>query len=206
VSYRAAFLAFVLSTVSLAMFASEPRRPWQWSDDDRLAERSNDASAARRAAGRRAAEPHVYDVIKGAHDPHLFFEYELFDQMMLLAYADDAHTREVYRETKEAVRQSVGLPADLWDRLGAIAAAYRHDRLEERRLGLATVRSPHHKAEQEAVSLRLCRDRAAALASLRQEFPRFSEFLYSAIAPNVSMTVLRKPEPDLREIIAGECR
>jgi hypothetical protein len=188
------------------MFASGPRRPWQWSDDDRLAERSNDASAARRAAGRRAAEPHVYDVIKGSHDPHLFFEYELFDQMMRLAYADDATTREVYRETKEAVRQSVGLPADFWDRVGAIAAAYRHDRLEERRLGLAKVRSPQHEAEQDAVSIQLCRDRAAALASLRQEFPRFSEFLYSAIAPHVSMTVLRKPDHELVQFIGGECR
>jgi hypothetical protein len=184
---------------------SGARHPWQWSDRERLAERSNDASAARRAAGRRAAEPHVYDVIDGSDDPHLFFEFELFDQMMRMAYAGDALTREVYREMKDPLRQSTGLPQDFWDRVGAIAAAYRHDVLEERRLGLAKVRSPQHEAEQDAVSLQLCRDRHAALAALRQEFPRFSEFLYSAIAPNMSMTS-HEPAPELEQVVVGGCR
>lgn len=205
-SHRAAFLAVVLCTVASATFASDARRPWQWNDGERLAERSSAAAAARRAADRRAAEPHVYDVIDGSDHPQLFFEFELFDQMMRLAYADDARTREAYRDSKESVRQSIGLPPDFWERVGAIAAAYRKDRLDERRLGLAAVRSQQHEAEQNAVSARLCRDRFAALATLRQEFPRFSEFLYTAVAPSVSMTILSSSEPELRRIVAGECK
>lgn len=203
---RAVFLSVVWWAVAFAAFASDARRPWQWSDGERLAERSNAAAAARRAADRRVAEPHVYDVIDGSDEPHLFFEFELFDQMMRLAYADDARTREVYRESKETVRQTLGLPPDFWERVGAIAAAYRNDRLEERRLGLAAARSPQHEAEQHAVTARMCRDRFAALAALRQEFPRFNEFLYTAVAPTVSMTILSSSEPELRRILAGECR
>jgi hypothetical protein len=208
-THRSAFLAAVLSAISVAAIASPAtaRRPWEWSDEDRLAERSNDTAAARRAAARGHVQPEtVYDVIDGSRDPHLFFEFELFDQMMMLAYADDARTREVYRESKDTLRQAAGLPADFWERVGAIAAPYRKDRSDEKRLGLATARSRQHEAEQNAVSLRLCRDRRAALAALRQEFPRFGEFLYSAIAPTMSMTVLRESDLDLRDAVQGACK
>ena len=186
---------------------SAARRPWEWSDSERLVERSNDAAAARRAA-RYTADLHgVYDFIDGSREPHLFFEYELFDHMMLAAYTDDTRTREVYRETKEDIRRSLGLPDDFWDRVGAIAAAYRKDRLEERRLGLATTRSPRHEAEEQAVMRQLCRDRWDALAALRREFPRFREFLYTAIGASMTSTIFRKGEDGLRAVVlTGECR
>jgi len=214
--HRAASLVVLLIAASVGVVASEDvpektnsqkPRPWQWSDKERLAERSNDASAARRVAAHATPDlQDPYDVIDGSRDPQLFFEFELFDGMMRLAYADDPATREAYRASKDAVRQSIGLPADFWERVGAITAAYRKDRLEERRLGRAAVRSRQHEAEQRAVSLLLCRDSLAALASLRQEFPRFHEFLYTAVAPTMSSTILRRPDLKLQQIVRGECQ
>ena len=207
-------MAVTVFTLSTAVASDEaPRRAWQWSDGEQLAERSNDGSAARRAAVSKRSDgaseqsnAAVYDVIDGSRNPELFLEFELFDQMMMSGFADDWRTREAYRSSKEAARQSSGLPAEFWERAGAIAAPYLKDRLEERRLGILGARSGKHEREQIANNILLCRDRAAALAGLRREFPRFREFLYSAIAPTMSMTVLRKPDMQLQQIASGECR
>lgn len=189
------------------------RRAWQWNDSDRFAERSNDAAAARRAAASRNSgvssdqiKTPVYDVIDGSRNPELFLEFELFDQMMMGTFAADSKTREMYRLSKDAARRATGLPPDFWDRAGAIAAPYLQDRLEEKRIGMLAARWPKYENEQIANNLLLCRDRSAAMAELRREFPRFSEFLYSAIAPSMSMTVLRKPDLQLQQIARGECQ
>jgi hypothetical protein len=150
--------------------------------------------------------PYVYDRIRGEHDPHLFFEWELFDSLMRMTYAEDDRSREVWREIHEEHRRAVGLPDDFWERLDTITAAYRKDRVEERRLGLSRTRSAIHAAETEAVSKALCRDRALALAALRREFPRFSEFLYTAIGSSGSMTILYKSEESVRRMARGECK
>ena len=206
-------LATAVASDNVPSGSNVARRAWQWNDSDRFAERSNDAAAARRAAASKTSgvsseqiKTPAYDVIDGSRNPELFLEFELFDQMMLGGFAADAGTREAYRLSKDAARKAAGLPADFWDRVGAIAAPYLKDRLEEKRIGILAARSPEYESEWIANTILLCRDRSAAMVELRREFPRLSEFLYSGIAPSMSMTILRRPDIQLQQIARGECR
>ena len=214
-------VAISLLMVAIATFADEQgskagreKRAWEWSDQERIASRMDDVAAAARLRTHRASttrgelvsatEP--YDVIVGRRDAHLFLGAEVFDHLLSLAYADDARTREAYRESKDDQRSAVGLPSDLWDQLAVITAAYRADRLQERSIATAANRSTSKRGVKGLETL-LCRDRAAALHEAETIFgPAFTRFLYEAVAPNMVEFVLRKPDTTFVRGATGECQ
>jgi hypothetical protein len=148
--------------------------------------------------------PQPYDVIDGKQNPELFLSYELFDELMLMGFADDAATREAYRNSKEYYRKAQGLPSDLWSRLDELSVLYRMDRARDK-----TPR-PAMRAVVEAESTKasdLCRDRFEALSSAERAFgPAFRRFLYVAIAPDLFQVVLRQPDLARLLTVIGGCQ
>lgn len=213
-------IALVLSATlfTSALYAGDGDA--QWTDRDRFAARADAAAAAVRlkrhpevvasvarvaprgmSAGPVAAP---YDVIDGSDDPHLFFEFEVFDSFVNFAFPSDPRARLAYHESVEKHRTRLGLPPDMWQTLEAITAAYRDDRARERAAFLLDVSK--RDAELEIVSSRLCRDRFAALNEARRVFgPAFTRFLYAAVAPGMSYVILQKPDPQLLRIAQGAC-
>ena len=158
-----------------------------------------------RASGLSSA-PKPHDVIVGSREPQLFFPFELFERALTLAYADDAKTREAYREAKEYQRKALGLPSDLWERLDAISTVYRADRRREREIALSTDPNLNRSAELQLVDKAICRDRFAALNEARAEFgPAFIRFLYVAVAPETTTVVFRRPDAKVLTFVNGGC-
>ena len=189
--------------------------PWQWSDQDRIAARLNDAAAALRVRAHRASGAaegagaagsiEAYDVIVGNHDSHLFLPFEIFDNLISLAFADDPNARAAYRESKEDQRKELGLPGDMWEQLESIVAPYRAGRRQERHLAFSNP-TAEVRTEQQTNARMLCRDRLAALGEAQTTFgPAFKRFLYVAIAPTMTQVVLRKPDSNFVKVANGEC-
>jgi len=144
--------------------------------------------------------PQPYDVIDGKQTPKLFLTYELFDELMLMGFADDAVTRDAYRTSKERYRKTEGLPADVWGRLDELSVLYRADRNRDKN-SRQSIR-PMNAVES---TNDLCRDRFEALSAADHTFgPAFRRFLYAAVAPDLYQVVLRRPDlPRLLAVIGG---
>ena len=227
---RFAAAVLIFCTFSLAAGQHDARnaretprkQPWEWTDEERIATLLNDADAAARVGRETASSsaarvettahpdaPRPYDVIDGSRDPHLFFEFELFDRLVTMAFADDEATRRAYRAMKDQHLQRLGMPADLWQRLEPLVVPYRATRTRHRELASSGPRG--NGRELALIRSQLCRDRVAAIAAARTEFgPQFSKFLYSAIAPTMRQIVLQPPTAGLAERVAatarGECQ
>lgn len=157
------------------------------------------------AASDPAAAPH--DVIAGSRDPHLFFPSDLLDMVATMAYADESMTRNAYRHSHEDNLRAIGLPADFWESLEVITAAYRADRKDEKHNAFSDRSQAEKNAAQEVIYARMCRDGRAALREAQERFgPKFARFLYTAVAPTMTFTFLRKVDPEeLRRVATGEC-
>lgn len=133
---------------ALPVVAESTKQPWEWSDAERIAALTDDTAIAARLRAYRASEPPAvtykvdgavsdlaaapHDVIVGSRDPHLFFPSDLLDMVATMAYADESLTRNAYRHSHEDARKALGLPADFWESLEVITAAYRADRKDEK--------------------------------------------------------------------------
>ncbi|HEV7765115.1 MAG TPA: hypothetical protein VGQ76_08950 [Thermoanaerobaculia bacterium] len=215
-------LAFALLT-ALPVVAQTPKQPWEWTDAERIAALTDDTAVAARLRAYRASQPPaatfavegiandpiagVYDRIEGRRDPHLFFRSDLLDMVATMAYADESMTRNAYRHSKEDALEALGLPADFWETLEVITAAYRADRKDEKHNAFSDRSEAEKNAGQEVIYARMCRDRRAALREAEERFgPKFVQFLYTAVAPTMTRTILRKIDPEeLRRVTAEEC-
>jgi hypothetical protein len=222
VAMLVASLAAPLSLYSSNATTASIRKPaWEWTDEERIAGRIDDASAASRvradhsrtsasfeAATHAVSERELpYDVVLGDRNPELFLSFDVFDLLIRLAFADDSLTRSAYREGKEIQRESLGLPADMWDRLAVMAAAYRDDRKLEREIALSDMSESTRTTEARFNSRAICRDRFAALSEARAEFgPAFDRFLYSAVAPEMFEVVARRPDANVLRSTSRGCR
>lgn len=187
---------------------ADGKRPWQWSDEERVAALLDDAAAAHRMENHRARQREnrltvetsaielttgPVDVVDGRRDPQLFFPFELFQQLIKMAYATNANVRLTYRASKNDQRVALGLPEDMWDTLDAIAAAYRTAQFENSR-------GRHTAAD-------LCRTRHSALIEAQATFgPSFTRFLYSAVAPDVVRQYIRRPDRTILTVAKGDCQ
>jgi hypothetical protein len=111
------------------------------------------------------------DVIDGRRDPYLFFPFDVFQQLVDLAYSDDSRMRVVYRDSKEKERRDFGLPETMWDRLEGIVAAYRAAQSENHAYSLSQKRDGD---SVDLVTVRLCRERYAVLIEAQRTFARSS--------------------------------
>lgn len=188
----------------------EPRRPWEWPLEERIAARLDPGRSAARTERerRRRAEsaaryvgspvlPPVQFVIDGATEPELLLPFELFGSLL---NGLDEFTGAATRRQYAADLACFGWEEDdFWQFLTAITAGY--EQLSTRALAIQmTLRrsSPAKaralRAELDTLHAAMCGLRADALLKLRQTLPRFDEFLYRAVAPNVSLSG-RTPGP-----------
>jgi hypothetical protein len=149
-----------------------------------------------------------YDRIEGRQDPHLFFPFELFDSLVRMAYNDEFITRRASREGVAGDLEAIGLPADFWDSLELISAAYRTDRKDAEQYRLSRRSEAEKHAALDVIYKRMCHDRRAAMREAQERFgPKFNQFLYTAIAPTITSLVLHKPDAEeMRRFLAGECK
>lgn len=212
-------------TVSGGIVTEEAGRlePWRWSDDARVSALLDERAAAVRveAAQRRQShraisstalpQPHgttFVDVIDGRRDPHLFFPFELFQHFVLSAYTPNVNVRIAYRSSKSDALRQHELPADMWERLEGITAAYRGAMQHEESNASAYNRTQHvADSRQLRATTSMCRDRHAALLEAQATFgPEFTKFLYKAVAPDIQRRLLRRADRTrLLRAATGEC-
>jgi hypothetical protein len=226
VLFGIAALAFALNA---AVSPNDPRQikePWQWSNEERIAARTDSNLASARVAAFRkndsepgraralsssAAEPSppTVDIIDGNRNPELFLSTELFEHLMTLAFA----VKDNWRGTWDEQARRRGLNRDFWSRLVSIAEPYvselrwKYEILEQGRIGTPAVRE---KSNRQIVGLEpaICRDRFAALGAARAEFgPAFDQFLYEVVAAGLSKHVFGElPERSRLEKEARGCQ
>lgn len=185
-----------------------PKPPWQWTLDERFAARHDPAAATERlrvaqtsSLAKTAPTANLpisdqVDFISGKDHPELFLPWELFDNLMTMAYADDPEVRSVFREAKSPSLASSGLPADFWNRLEAISVAYLSDGRQLRDLHKRSVSDAAVKRriaiQRDGLENLKCRDRAAAIAAARHNFgEKFDQFLYAGVAPSMFISIGR---------------
>src|SRR5258708_23716017 len=131
-------LFMALTSLTVPSHAQWPKPPWRWTLDERLSAINDPAAAAERlrvAQGRpgwplakRASNANPgpsdqVDFISGRDHPELLLPWELFDNMMTMAYADDTEVRSVFREAKSPCLTGSGFAAAILNILEAFSIA-----------------------------------------------------------------------------------
>jgi hypothetical protein len=206
------------STVGL-----QPGKPaWQFTDEERIALRTNAALARQRVAERQqsrtAAQIHaasvagqqLADSFDGAH-AELFLPSEVFSDFVHLAF--DPQSRDTFRHFSAAEVRNAGLPPDFWKRLDGIIAFHVADVRAERDLLASRSKSSGPARERVAKALELkrtdvCRSRVEALAAARNAFGRehFDRFLYESVAINMFQITDRLSTAAQLRQWEGRCR
>src|SRR5205814_6563156 len=112
-----------------------PRHPSEWSEEERVTERSDAARARERIAEaanggvvpwsvHSDAMPVVGDVIDGHRHPELFMPTELLRALLTWAFTEDLTGRAAYRAARFEAVDRDGLPADFFEQLEPIVREY----------------------------------------------------------------------------------
>lgn len=176
--------------MGMTLPAAADRKPWQWTDEERIRSRSDRAAAAARVklaredglVGNPSGVPR--DVIDGKRSPHLFMPTELFESVVIFGF--------VFPEARSHVDGYVtaaGLPPNFWEQLEPVVALYARDVAELFRLG----KLPDQReagARMRALRPQICRERADALRDARRLFgPALDVLMYRYMARQKSITV-----------------
>lgn len=171
--------------------------------DAEQARHRNDRDATRRGRG--------VDAFSGRENPELYLPFELFQHLVRTAYLSPA--REDFRKIMWPAAASIGAQEDFWDRLMPEIAPYVAELAREQALAQAMheAKEPQRGqliAELQALQARNCGRRADAHAAAGRAFGDewFDQFLYVAVAPNLSQVARTLPSAeDLRRAEQG-CR
>jgi hypothetical protein len=195
---------------------------WQFTDDERIALRTNATLAQQRVAESRQsrATTNIHDAsahgqpladsLDGTH-AELFLPFEVFSEFVNLGF--DPRSRDTFRHFSAAEVRAAGLPPDFWARIDALIAFHVADVRTER--GLLESRSklsgPARERVVKALELKradVCRGRAEALAAARKAFGRdhFDRFLYEYVAINMFQVADRLPTAEQLRHWEGGCQ
>lgn len=188
--------AFALCGFAQQQGNSAARQPWEWTVDERIAERCNRTAARariERARVQRLAPTrtrdgggveflNVTDSIIGSQSPHLLLPTELFESVVRNGFVFDG-----WREAFADKIAESGLPPAFWEQLETASTLYIDALREERRLAQLADRTAAYGLQQ-ALHPRLCADRADALTKARALFgPALDIFMYRHVAPTKSL-------------------
>lgn len=186
----------------LLFAASSAKEPWKWTDEERIAARTDRAAAQSRVrvlqssgdvqseSAAAADGKHLTDVIDGHSNPELFLPTELFEAAVNLGVVLPDNWREPWASGTAAA----GLPDDFWKRLPVVAEPFVNDlrrRQDLFELAREADRNERLKYDRQLAALAptLCRDRAAALAAARKQFGEaLDRFLYLTVASGKTLT------------------
>ena len=202
---------------------AQPRRPWQWTDAERIAARADRHLAEERIAahGHRLApsssSPAISatpagDVIDGHVHPELFFRWELFRLLLNGAFAPSEEGRRIFREARAELAPAP-LPPEFWSRLEAASRDYLRindaARALNARAGSARGRERDLLTQQSnALQAGQCANLTRALETARASFgaEAFDRFLYESVAPTATITLAEPQTPAQLAYAAGGCR
>ncbi len=203
--------------------AGAQRKPaWQWSIEERLAARFDEAAirarqaddAAKRAKWRgiSGAPAEVFEEsslpsIVGYREPEVFLPHELFTSLISQAFPEDGRKPDEMKDRFEEGAVVLGFGSDFWIRLKKVSAPYLKLRNEHHRQAMQG--QSESLQEEEVASRNTCWARAEALARAEAEFGRepFLRLLYVVVVP--SMSISSTPEDDTAERLrsaAGGCQ
>ena len=155
-------------------FAGIP--PWLWRPEDRISLRFSEGCIRERQAAFRGYVAKGWIVIDGRRNPELFFPSELMQTYILLMKPENRIP--MYR--REIERSGWEYPA-FNETLDAASAEFRRlwDELAEEK------RRSRGQARMDERIIALCRARASALETMRNEFGglEFDAFLYTTMTP-----------------------
>ena len=210
--------------VSISLYAAKPvtgtphlKEPWQWDDSDRIAARSDRASAAERMAERDTTKQmqtvtstatkkfsRQVDIVEGRTHPELFLPTELFE----IVVRDGLVAGDTWREFYEKPLLNAGLPADFWRRLEADSQTYLQDlRAEEAARVGPTMDKDESDKKAAARYATACRDRYLALLRARKDFGLpLERLMYTYVAGKTTLFIDEIPEPSQLEAEQRGCQ
>lgn len=203
-------LVCLTSSADYAASSQPEKKPaWQWTAEERLAERFHpdsmqaraEANAIREAKVRelfgdtqtyaRASDP-ATDSISGDENPELFLTWELFDHLLELGFPSSGNDL-TGRQIIDDRAAPAGFGADLWNRLEKASHQFLlvRDQTNSRRLRAV----PQGARSSEDTDLHWCRTRASAITRAKAEFgeEKFLRLLYEVAAPGMSKTYVVTP-------------
>jgi hypothetical protein len=159
------------------------KKPWQWTDEERVTERVSRDPVRRSPAAESNATSDSHRlsyVISGKTTPELFMPFELFDSLIKGVGPDPAVQTRGRRVLDPLLRDFGFEDTDLfWYDLETIARPYLDKKAQH---------VEHHPSDRyPSIDVELCASRFAALTRARQHFGRlkFDELLYRVIAPGL---------------------
>ncbi len=186
---------------AIPLFAQQ-KQPWEWTTDERLADRFDpqkiherqEAYVERFPQLRSHPEPPLSPGetrygIDGARNPELFLPHELFQFLLQAFNGDPEQQAKQMRYFAPRLIKAGFDPQTFWPALQSVSSEY---------LALREIAS-HSSAE----SAEKCRARFAALDAARGMFgaERFDRMLYTAVAPGTALgagSLSRDPAQQLR--------
>jgi hypothetical protein len=191
----------MLSSTFAQSLVTRTKPAWDWSLDERLAERFDRGSIHERALAYRPARGEILSqakavvddrpgnaspqfgyLIDGRRNPELFLPHELFD-MLLSGLTPDESLRAKQRASYQASLRSLGYDdVAFWNALASVSGEYLTIRFEN---------------SEEAFRQR-CHARFEALQSARKLFgpAKFDRVLYTVIAPTAFTSATASHDTD----------
>lgn len=212
-----------LAILGVPGWAQEPgKKPWQFTDEERLAMRFEPvAMHAREQAAIAEGDPSPErgrDIVVGSLHPELLLPWELWRSLVNSVTASDPQARAGFRDAYAIRARELGtrLPGgeDFWRRIEDLAAPSLRSKEEQRSLS-AQERVAHgaEKARLERRHLQeqteACKMRVEALDLAREEFGRetFDRFLYEVVASDMGLfSADGQVSADHLRYLAGGCQ
>jgi hypothetical protein len=192
--------------VPVALAAPSVKPPWQWTNAERIAARSDVSAAAARVEAYTAktgaashartqavqGAPAPADIIEGNVHPELFLPTELFRHFVLVAFV--MRPQNYAQIVAESSTDLFRTPEEL-ARLDALATPYtatlqrERDLLQERASARGRA-AADIESDLRATRTEQCHALASVLRSARQQFgaDRFNQFLYEVATRNLMLT------------------
>ena len=207
-----------LAVVTAASAHAQATHAWDWTTAERISARLTAAKVERRGANANTGDSELSSQalvarfgIDGSRNPELFLPWELFDSFLArtrLGGSDTVDPRALY----EADVALLGWDEDaFWRDMEQLRIEYDAARAEI--VALQNVNSPETRLERHARNQRrdeasrlLCAARAQALLRARALYNSFDKFLYTSVAPTLSLTSATPTDGVTLSWIEGGCK
>jgi hypothetical protein len=197
---RMIFIGLLAITIASRSQATTARAPWDWTADERIAQRTNPATVERLRIAPTSSQRFIL-CIEGRYHPELLLPTELL-RNLLSGLRGRPEGLAILRQAYAPVVTRLNLSDHLLDELLAMSADYvdRETRIQDLNAQLASrpgVDETRILAERDSLSPLQCSALHDALTSARKRYGRlrFDRFLYEAVAPGMVITMTEPDQP-----------
>jgi len=196
----------------ISLSTSNPQ-PWLLDLDTRLQRRfdPNLRSARLKAAGRSPTSD--ADIIQGEKNPELFLPWEVHRFLLSTAFYADASVAAAWRARFASAVPELRIPQGFWATLAKVSADYLDGQRQIASLSddMRKADSVRREQQRQAIVLKessQCGLRLLALERANDAFGRewFDEFLYRAVAPNLTISTSTPTSAERLRFVAGGCK